>query len=408
MTKRPKKLWGDGTIWQDNKGVWWAQLPPDERGKRPKARAKSEKEALAKLTELNNTRREARNPTTVVKLAPTVKQVILEWLDSAVKRKVKENTYIGYIDECNRHLFRLLGDTPVDELTFQQVQSAMNKLVDEVSVRIAHYNYQRLRAGLHYAVKCNYIAKNPAEDVELPKLKTPEQTPPTIANLRKLQRKNEGHRLLLLINMISLFGLRKGEGLGQRWSDISWKEAKITLCQQITYFRRKGKDDKGTVGVGTLKTDDSYRELPIPPKMLNRLQEERKRQQEDAVLAGEKWSEDLLIFRTSKGTPFQPRNFSRDYKLMLKKAKLSQDFNIHDLRRCFATTLGNEGVPERIVAALLGHYTNGEVTWRYMNAKQSMRCAVELLEDILFAPTTPEEEEDDRREDEDNQEGKDE
>ena len=118
MTKRPKKLWGDGTIWQDNKGVWWAQLPPDERGKRPKARAKSEKEALSKLTELNNTRREARNPTTVVKLAPTVKQVILEWLDSAVKRKVKENTYIGYINECNRHLFRLLGDTPVDELTW--------------------------------------------------------------------------------------------------------------------------------------------------------------------------------------------------------------------------------------------------------------------------------------------------
>ena len=93
-------------------------MPPDERGKRPKARAKSEKEALSKLTELNNTRREARNPTRVVKLAPTVKQVILEWLDSAVKRKVKENTYIGYINECNRHLFRLLGDTPVDELTW--------------------------------------------------------------------------------------------------------------------------------------------------------------------------------------------------------------------------------------------------------------------------------------------------
>ena len=340
---------------------------------------------------------------------PTVKQLTLQWFEAVVRRKVKESTYVGYLDECNRHLFRLLGDVPVDELNFQHVQNAMNKLVDEVSVRVAHYNHHHLRGGVRYAVKCDYITKNPADDVELPKLKTPKRTPPTIKNLRRLRRKNQGHRLLLLIDLICLFGTRKGEGLGVRWSDIDWQRAELSLRQQVKYFRRKDKNDRGRVGIDTLKTEDSHRVLPIPPGMLERLQKERLRQKQAVELARDTWSEDVLIFRTSNGTPFQPRNFSRDYKPMLEKAKLPLDFTSTIFGGALLPRWEMRGIPDRVVAALLGHVTNVEVTWRYMNAEQSMRRAVELLENSLFAPTTAEEEEEDKREENgNNQEGKDE
>lgn len=47
MTRRRSN--NEGTVFQDKDGVWWAQLPPDERGKRPKRRAKTQREAQEKL-----------------------------------------------------------------------------------------------------------------------------------------------------------------------------------------------------------------------------------------------------------------------------------------------------------------------------------------------------------------------
>ncbi len=50
----------EGTVFQDKDGVWWAQLPPDEKGQRPKRRAKTQREAQQKLRQMQRERERNR------------------------------------------------------------------------------------------------------------------------------------------------------------------------------------------------------------------------------------------------------------------------------------------------------------------------------------------------------------
>jgi integrase len=58
---------------------------------------------------------------------------------------------------------------------------------------------------------------------------------------------------------------------------------------------------------------------------------------------------------------------------------------LHDLRHTCGTCLGELGVPEMVIAALLGH-SGGSTTWRYVHPTiGAMREAVEKLEQFYAA-----------------------
>jgi integrase len=55
------------------------------------------------------------------------------------------------------------------------------------------------------------------------------------------------------------------------------------------------------------------------------------------------------------GNPKEPRNLLREYKLILKAAKLPEETRLHDLRHTAATRVGELGMEEYVIAAMLGH-----------------------------------------------------
>jgi integrase len=61
-----------------------------------------------------------------------------------------------------------------------------------------------------------------------------------------------------------------------------------------------------------------------------------------------------LMFVTSNGTPYSPRNFFRDFKKQLHAAGLP-DIRFHDLRHTTATLLLSQNVHPKIVQEMLGH-----------------------------------------------------
>ncbi len=69
---------------------------------------------------------------------------------------------------------------------------------------------------------------------------------------------------------------------------------------------------------------------------------------------GERWREHGLVFPSTVGTPLEPRNVTRHYKQLLKRAGLP-DVRFHDLRHSCATLLVAQGVHPRVVMEILGH-----------------------------------------------------
>jgi integrase len=112
--------------------------------------------------------------------------------------------------------------------------------------------------------------------------------------------------------------------------------------------------------------------------MLARLERKREAQQAEREALGEAWKEHGLIFASELGTPTSPRNLYRSFEVARARAKLS--VRLHDLRHTFATLLGELGVAEGVIGALLGHVP-ANITQHYARATlPAMREAVELLE----------------------------
>src|SRR5688500_9989652 len=108
MAKRPKKAWGDGSVFEYPKdsGIWYAQLKEGADGKRPKKCAHSEAEAYILLAEMIAERKQG------LKLGvkfPTVAELIDVWLETVMRRTIKPTTYNNYVQYAKLYVKPYVG-----------------------------------------------------------------------------------------------------------------------------------------------------------------------------------------------------------------------------------------------------------------------------------------------------------
>jgi integrase len=179
----------------------------------------------------------------------------------------------------------------------------------------------------------------------------------------------QGHRLELLYHLAIRLGIRKGELLGLRRSDVNFDMRTIKIAQQVTNVGSK------TI-VTTPKTARSKRTLPIPDDLIPSLRQHLDRLVIEAA-HNHDWQEHGLLFPSENGTPIQPRNLIRHFKIALEHAKLP-NIRFHDLRHTAASLMDLDGVPTSVVQSLLGH-SDATMTRHYSGHAdmEAMRRAVE-------------------------------
>ena len=125
----------------------------------------------------------------------------------------------------------------------------------------------------------------------------------------------EGDRLEALFSVALALGLRRGEALGLRWSDIDFDQQTLRVTNSVERI-------KGELRLSEPKTRQSRRVLHIPDPLIRKLKEHRARQLEHKMSLGPKWVENNLVFPSSIGTLLEPRNLNRHFESLLVKAKL--------------------------------------------------------------------------------------
>ncbi len=375
MAKRPKKAWGDGSVFEypEHSGKWYAQLKAGPDGKRPKRSAGSEAEAYILLAEMIEERKHGLK--LGVKL-PTVTELIDLWLETTMRRTIKPTTLRNYQQYAKLYITPHIGATRVKELTRAHVQAMVNTLTDsDLAPGTVRSGYQVLHAALDWAIEQKFVAENAADKVKLAKLTPGEHRALTPEEARRILAAGDTHRLSALYHVLLTLGLRKGEVLGLRWRDLDFDKAELKISQQIQTI-------EGKTTATTPKTKNSKRVLPVPPLLIDRLRAHWRNQQEERKLLGVEWKEHGLIFPSEVGTPMGPRNINRMYYVIRVAAGLP-GVRLHDLRHTCGTCLGDLGTPEMVIAALLGH-SGGSTTWRYVHPTiHAMRNAVEQLERLL-------------------------
>jgi integrase len=205
----------------------------------------------------------------------------------------------------------------------------------------------------------------------LPKIGSGPQRALAVGEVRTLLAALGEYRNTTAFHLLLGLGLRRGEVLGLRWADLDGEARTIRVTQQVQLVAKK-------VIISTPKTEGSGRLLPLTSGMIARLQQKREAHEAERRVQGVAWQDNGLIFATENGTPTSPRNLNRTFDVARARAKLT-DVRLHDLRHTFATLLGELGVAEGVIGALLGHVP-ANITQHYARATQpAMREAVELL-----------------------------
>jgi integrase len=195
-------------------------------------------------------------------------------------------------------------------------------------------------------VRDGLLAKNPAAAVKRPGIARREARHASAVDVNKLLLSADGLRYRNVLVLIAATGLRRGEALALRWSDVDPERAVLVV--------------RGTLGrVGRLlitepKTDRSRRTLPISPALVTMLQAHRADQEAERIAARDKWQDRGLVFASELGTPVDPRNILRTIQIAARRAGMS-DIGVHTLRHSAAVAWLESGVHIKAVADLLGH-----------------------------------------------------
>lgn len=384
MSKRGN---GEGSVCRRPDGRWQGSITigRDDRGRliRKYFYGKTRKETSEKL---NRAIEELRDNRFINKSDnPTVEQWCHEWLWSYKRNSVKQKTFDQYETILRTHIISDIGDIRLADLKTMHIQRIINKMYDS---GLSHRTIEVMKIVMHAALKQaqrnKLVGENVCENVVLPRkqpkhirvLNEDEQTKLIAA----LKDNYIGRGLLFALYT----GMRRGEVLALKWSDYDKNEKTISITKALSRVRTYNKDgNKTMLTVTTPKTDTSIRTVPLIDKAVELLAEHKHKQERYMELVGDYYTDNDLIFSSSRGDYLDPGNFNRKLNKTVKKIGIAQ-ISPHALRHSFATRGLEAEVSLKAMQELLGHSSitvTGDIYTHIL--KEQKRKEISKLNDVF-------------------------
>jgi len=300
------------------------------------------------------------------------------WLEHVVKPTRRPAT-VSLYELCIRlHLKPGLGNHELRRLSVPTVQRFLNGKLREIgpgeSIRLVHVLRQVLSAALSRAVREELVSRNVARLVELPPWEPAEMVPWSAAEALAFLAAAKSDPLYPAFVFLLLYGMRRGEVLGLRWSDLD--DGTIHVRQQLQRI-------DGKMLTGPVKTRAGKRDLPLLGLAEEALMIRRGTQFLDCERLGAAWTDTGLVFTTRTGLPVEPRNLNRSFERICDANGIRR-VKVHALRHTVASLLKALGVPPKDAQVILGHAHASTTEQIYTHVDQAaMREAITKLNRLL-------------------------
>lgn len=291
----------------------------------------------------------------------TVDQWFFTWLFDFKAKNIEPSTF-----ECYEAVYRLyvkdseIGNIKLMDLRAAHLQRYYNKLldIDKLDASNVKRINKTIKTCLKEALKQGYIQKNWCNDVNLPKVKKDN-------NIKALSKDDQlrllealkGIDLELLITFALGTGLRLGEVLGLKWSDIDFKENTLSVqrsVRRVVEIQRDGSRSRVLKEVPP-KTENSFRSVPIPKTILSKLKSYKSEQNKLILsLDEDDYQNNNYVFCNNDGTIMDPKKPNRRLTTILNNSDIDH-ITFHGLRHTYCTRLFEAGVPPKTVQSLVGH-----------------------------------------------------
>jgi integrase len=372
MTK-PKRSRGEGTVYFDEARQRWVGAV-EVSGRRRKVTAKTQTDARAKLAKLLAAK---TTGTAVANRSVTVKEVVETFVELAVPNRTRNGKELS---PSTLDRYRWISAAIIDQIGTMKAADVHATDVEAMFHRLARRKTRpfsrstlseargTLQRAFDFAIRRGDLIANPAAHAELPSTakRKQERRSLTVADAKRLlghlrdgytdqygkhQYEANGAMFALQLRL----GLRPGEASGLHLVDFDGIAVNVTRGVQMDQGKASIADD--------LKTTASKRTIELPADLIDWLSSHAKAQKEARLAAG-MWANNDLMFTTAKGTILQPRNVRRQLAGICERAGVLVILP-NELRHSCASLLADEGVPNELIADLLGHTTTRMVDQTY-------------------------------------------
>ncbi|HEV2124154.1 MAG TPA: site-specific integrase [Chloroflexota bacterium] len=352
------------------------EYPPDPVTGDRRQRSETFKIRRAAETALSAWLTEIERGTALEPSKTTVAELLDRWLMDEAPKTTRASTLVGYEITIRKHLKPVLGHCVVQKLTVEQVEHFYaQKRAEGLASSTVKKCHLRLSAALNLAVRWGLSTRNVCQSAKPGKVtyKKP-----------KVWSIEDGEAFLEVANrdgmhpfwMLALeSGMRRGELLGLRWSDVNWDRSAVHVQQEVVALR-------GVPIIQEPKTPESRRTVRLAGHVMAELRRHKVQWAERKLQATE-WTDHDLVFCTATSRPINPAHVRRSFDRIVARAGVP-DITIHGMRHCHAVWLLRAGTPVKVVSERLGHKDITTTLNVYAAALPDMQDhAIEVLDRLM-------------------------
>jgi integrase len=322
------------------------------------------------------------------------------WL-TQVKETKRITTWRGYESAVRLHIVPVLGKRRIEKLAGADVRQLIAACRVKCLCCVNGYDRHRsaelrccsagkccgrtpskrqiqfihavLRNALSSAEREELVTRNVAKLVQIPTPRYRIGKGMQVTEVTKLLAEAKRTRLYALYVVAATLGLRRGELLGLRWSDVDLDRGSLTVSQTVQRA-------DGRLVVDDSKSEASDATVPLPKITRRELLAHRDRQEAERAEMEEIWQDSGLVFPTSIGTPMEPRSLNRHFHGVRGRAGLPT-VRLHDFRHTVVTLLLELGTPPHVVQAIARHADLDVTLSIYAHTNlDAMRAALDSIE----------------------------
>lgn len=254
-------------------------------------------------------------------------------------------------------------------------------LASQLDGRTVNYVHTIIHRALKDAVRWGRLVRNPADTADPPRggQKSDGVHSWDAATVRRFLSESSasGDRLHALWVLLATTGMRRGEALGLRWSDVDLDVGRLRVVQTIIQIRSR-------VAIGEPKTARGRRPIALDAGTVAVLREHRKRSLEERMLVGPDFDDRGLVFHKPDGSCLRPDAVSATFVRRVRSVGLPA-LTLKGLRHTWATLALERGIHPRVVQERLGHSTISITLGIYSHVSPTLHDeAAELISDLLL------------------------
>ena len=272
----------------------------------------------------------------------TLREYINFWQETYDKHQSRPTTYAAHNYVFKNHILPGLGDTQISELTSEMVGEFLEERkrfgnhrrsgfgLGEETMRHIH---RLLQQCLNQAIRDGLLTENPAKAFRYRKSTTVKANIMTPLEMEDYLDAAERLGYLPMFMLALTAGLRQGELIALKWSDLNMKKRTLTIAEKRAVERRK-----------LVEYGSQTRSIRLTPEVVDLLIMEHSKHP----------SSPLMFMHPATLKPYSPQMVRRMHKEIIIEAGLDH-IRFTDLRHTCAIASLRNGMEDKELAQMLGH-----------------------------------------------------